>query len=101
MVVRRNCGNDTFEFFSVSFCAFISSLPFQTETCEVLQLSLAEYELYQKLLEVGELIGVFGCAPLQTAGVCCYLASNLLEMACVALWQAWLRNSCSTSSCYT
>lgn len=96
MVLRGSCGNvaiSSFESFSVSFCAFISSLPIHPEMCEVLWVSLAMHELYQKLLEVGGLVGYSGCAPLPAAGVCCCLASN-------GLWQAWLRNSCSAGSCY-
>lgn len=85
MVLRGSCGNVTissFESFSLSFCAFISSLPIQPEMCEVLWVSLAVHELYQKLLGVDGLVGFFSCAPLPAAGVCCCLASNLLEIAC-------------------
>lgn len=85
MILRGSCENVTissFDSFSVSFCAFISSLPIQPEMCEVLWVSLAVHELYQKLLEVGVLVKFFGCAPLPATGFCCCLASKLLEMAC-------------------
>lgn len=46
----------------------------------------------------GGLVGFFVCAPLLAAGVCCCLASNLLEMACVTPRWAQLGNSCSAGS---